>query len=98
MSTPGNTTSRGYGTEHQRLRKAALADLAMRTTAGVTTTCPHCGRPMHVGMALDLDHTDDRRGYRGLAHRSCNRSAGGKKGNASRARRRTARPATSRAW
>lgn len=25
---------------------------------------------------LDLDHTEDRQGYQGLAHRGCNRRAG----------------------
>lgn len=94
MPTPGNTTARGYGAQHQRLRRVLLATLTTRALAGHTTPCPRCGEPMHPTQHLDLDHTDDRSGYRGLAHRSCNRSAGAHKSN----RRRTARPATSRAW
>lgn len=35
-------------------------------------------------QALDLDHDDDRRRYRGMAHASCNRRAGAIKGNKER--------------
>lgn len=80
MPAPGNTTARGYGADHQRRRRAALAALVPGTP------CGRCGQPMHPGQHLDLDHTDDRDGYRGLAHSRCNRSAGGKKGSAGRRR------------
>jgi len=53
--------------------------------------CVRCGRVMLPGEALDLDHTDDRGGYLGMAHAACNRAAGARKGNASRARARQAR-------
>jgi hypothetical protein len=33
---------------------------------------------MYRTQQLDLDHDDDRQGYRGLAHARCNRQAGGK--------------------
>ena len=91
MATAGNTTARGYGYEHRRIRQALL------TTLAPGTPCPHCQRPMDASMALDLDHTDDRRGYRGLAHRTCNRRAGAHKRNAMRSQR-SAKPVTSRNW
>ena len=46
--------------------------------------CTRCGLIMYPGQALDLDHTDNRDGYLGFAHRSCNRRAGARKGNALR--------------
>lgn len=88
MPTTGSTTARGYGYEHRRIRQALLAALVPGTP------CPHCQRPMQPGMDLDLDHTDDRSGYRGLAHRSCNRRAGAHKRN----RQRPTRTTTSRDW
>jgi hypothetical protein len=93
MAKPGSTAARGYGGEHQRIRRSLLATLAPGTP------CPRCGQPMHPSQPLDLDHTDDRTGYQGLAHQSCNRRAGARKGNA--ARRNAARPKTfmtSRRW
>lgn len=86
----GSTTARGYDHRHRRIRQALLAALVPGTP------CPHCQRPMHPDQHLDLDHTDDRRGYRGLAHASCNRAAGAKKRNAMR--NRPAIPVTSRKW
>jgi len=43
---------------------------------------------MLEGQALDLDHTADGEGYRGMAHSRCNRSEGARRGNAAKARRR----------
>ena len=83
-----NTTERGYGSDHQRTRKALLAE-------AYGQPCHHCGRPMLPGQALDLDHTADRSAYRGFAHAHCNRSEGGKRGNAKRRRRPLK---TSRRW
>jgi hypothetical protein len=83
------TSQRGYGTSHQKARAAAIA--AHRDG----DPCARCGHPMHGDPAnLDLDHSDDRTQYRGLAHRQCNRSAGGRKGRRQRSRRAT----TSRTW
>jgi hypothetical protein len=38
---------------------------------------------MLAGQALDLDHTDDRRGYKGFSHAECNRRAAGFKSTGS---------------
>ncbi|MFI0482222.1 hypothetical protein [Actinomadura sp. 9N215] len=90
---PGLTTARGYGWRHQQARRAALA----RLSADPGQPCSRCGAPMFPGQLLDLDHSEDRAGYLGLAHRRCNRSAGAVKGNARRGRGR-AKPITSRDW
>jgi hypothetical protein len=75
----GTTSSQGYGTDHQKLRRQLLA-------TAVGRLCTRCGQPIQPGQPVDLDHTDDRRGYRGMAHRSCNRAAGGRRGAARRRR------------
>lgn len=98
------TTEQGYGWEHQKARRAAL----LRLRDG--DPCSRCQQPMYRSQArsLDLDHTEDRTTYRGLAHARCNRQAGQALGIARRrARTRTrapdAKPAintavNSRAW
>lgn len=89
----GTTTQRGYGRAHQDARKAALRDLADGTL------CGRCGQPMYRGQRLDLDHTEDRTGYRGLAHRGCNRRAGQAKATRQRAAQPKRQPAPrSRNW
>lgn len=70
----GSTTARGYGAQHQRLRKAML-----HTAVG--SACTRCGKPITSTNGIDLDHNDDGDGYLGFAHSSCNRSAGAIKGN-----------------
>jgi hypothetical protein len=72
-----STTERGYGYEHQALRRALLP-------GAYGQPCRHCGETMQPGQPLDLDHTDDRTGYRGMAHATCNRRAGADKTNAQR--------------
>lgn len=90
----GSTTARGYGYDHQKLRRALLP-------YAYGTPCPHygidplCTGLMQPGQHLDLDHTDDRAGYRGMAHATCNRRAGARKGNAHREQPATD---TSRDW
>lgn len=73
-----------YGGEHQAVRRANLP-------YAYGAPCGRCGRPMLAGQPLDLDHNDDRVGYRGFAHARCNRSAGGKVGRARQLTRRTAK-------
>jgi hypothetical protein len=67
--------------------------------------CTRCGGPLYRSDAvrprldparLELDHDDDRQGYRGLAHARCNRQAGGK-AKAMRYRKRKQQPTTTQA-
>lgn len=81
MSAKDKTSARGYGSAHQRQRKAIAAKLK----AGAVLTCWRCGGALVQGMAWDLGHDDqDRSLYRGPEHRKCNRSAGARMGNAMR--------------
>jgi hypothetical protein len=73
-----------YGDGHQAVRRA----VAPYATG---SACVRCGRPILPGQPWDLDHTDDRAGYLGVAHAGCNRAAGGRKGNARSRQRRNAR-------
>jgi hypothetical protein len=71
------------GGDHQAVRRALLPGVA-------GTTCPRCGRQILPGQEVDLDHVDQPVVYGGggrriLAHRRCNRSAGGQLGNARKA-------------
>lgn len=76
------TTARGYGAEHQRIRKALLP-------YAYGARCVHCGELMLPGQALDLDHTRDRLAYRGFSHAKCNRGEASRiaKDNRQRSRR-----------
>lgn len=65
------TAERGYGAAHRRERQAAA-----RLVAYGLAFCSRCGSWIQPGTAWDLDHTDDRLGYAGPAHASCNRRAG----------------------
>jgi hypothetical protein len=88
----GSTTERGYGWAHQQARAEALAVMPDGQA------CTRCRLPMWRAEAelLDLDHTDDRSQYAGLAHRSCNRRAGQAKAVASRQRHGQARRTSKR--
>lgn len=82
--------SRRYAGPHQTVRKHTKQ-------AAYGSPCCRCGRPMLEGQELDLDHTDDGAGYRGWAHATCNRSAGGRLGATRRVanqRRRRVLPTT----
>jgi hypothetical protein len=67
---PG-TAARGYGSKHQRIRRALLA------VYNPSDPCPRCGEPLGGNpVLLDLGHVDgDRSRYNGLEHASCNRGA-----------------------
>jgi hypothetical protein len=64
---------RGYDRTH-RVGRAVWA----RIVAADQAVCGRCLRPILPGESWDLDHRDDRKGYRGAAHSSCNRAAGGR--------------------
>ena len=89
----GDTTARGYGWLHQRTR-AAWAPLV----AAGQVCCARCGHPIVPGQPWDLGHTEDRTGYTGPEHRSCNRAAGARKANASRQRLAGIRRAMRERW
>lgn len=67
----GTRQQRGYGAEHQRTRAELLPQ-------AYGQPCPHCGERMWPDQALHLDHTDDRSGYIGMCHSTCNLSRAGK--------------------
>lgn len=73
-----------YGRAHRAIRRRLAADT-------VGTPCVRCGVLIVPGDELDLDHTDDGRGYLGMAHAACNRAAGARKGNALRGQRKRIR-------
>lgn len=69
----GRRQARGYGADHDQLRKQWAPVVA----AGLVD-CSRCGKRILPGQAWHLDHTDDRQGYRGPSHADCNLSAAGK--------------------
>lgn len=87
-----STTARGYGYDHQKLREALLP-------GAYGQPCHHCTELMLPGQDLDLDHSDDRTAYRGMAHATCNRQAGSAKAHALHEREPDIEdPCTSRSW
>jgi hypothetical protein len=88
----GLTTLRGYGSEHQKLRK-----LIEPVVLSGQAHCTRCRRLIAPGAKWQLDHTEDRTGYLGPAHASCNLRAGAVKGNRMRGKARSATRAASRA-
>ena len=62
-----SSARRGYGAAPKRKREELLAQWKPGDP------CAHCGQPMWSKTGLDLAHTQDRTGYRGLAHAECNR-------------------------
>ena len=70
--------ARGYGRAHEAERRRWK-----RVVEAGEAFCTRCGLP--VTGAFHLDHSDDRTEYLGVAHPSCNMSAGGRKGQAASA-------------
>jgi hypothetical protein len=84
------TTERGYGPEHQAERERWRP-----VVESGEAVCSRCHSAIAPDDDWDLDHLDDRSGWSGPAHRSCNRSAGAVKGNVARGR---GREMTVRRW
>jgi hypothetical protein len=82
-----------YDHHHRQLRRQLEPEAHGRP-------CHFCHQLMLPGQKLDLDHTVDRKSYRGIAHASCNRRDGGRRGAAAtnRKRRKPADPGPSRQW
>ena len=74
----GSPAERGYGNSHRAERARRLPD-------AYGTLCHFCNEYMYPHHELALDHTEDRTGYRGIVHLSCNARDGGRRhgGNAS---------------
>jgi hypothetical protein len=74
----GSRQARGYGPEHDRLRR----DWKPKVEAGQVDchaeVCLLPQRRIWLGMDWDLGHTADRTTWTGPEHTTCNRSAGGK--------------------
>lgn len=73
----GTRQQRGYDRAHELEREAQLPDAYGKP-------CHLCGERMWPHQKLALDHTEDRTGYRGIAHASCNARDGAQRGNALR--------------
>ena len=71
-----------YGYRHTlERRRWAMALLSQ------SLPCTVCGKTVTAVMDWHLDHTDDGRGYLGVAHAKCNTRKGAIKGNKMRAER-----------
>lgn len=62
-----SSASRGYGPAHRRKRAELMAIMQDGDP------CVLCGEAMSRQDSIDLAHTADRTGYKGLAHAHCNR-------------------------
>ena len=71
--------ARGYTNAHVARRRQLEPLVATGQVA-----CCRCGQPIHPGQLWHLDHRDDRRGYLGPAHATCNLRAAAQKTNANR--------------
>ena len=68
-----NTTRRGYGSSHQKLRAQLLAQFVPGQP------CARCRKPITSRKDAQLGHDDhDRTRYRGLEHVACNEATSGR--------------------
>jgi hypothetical protein len=73
----GTRQQRGYDAAHDALRAELLPQ-------AYGQPCHLCKERMWPHEELALDHTEDRTGYRGIVHLSCNARDGAQRGNAAR--------------
>jgi hypothetical protein len=81
---PGETTARGYGADHQRLRAQWDAYVQAGDAHCHAAICLEQTRWISPGTAWDLGHTPDRQAYTGPEHARCNRTEGARRGNRNR--------------
>lgn len=86
MPTPGSTKARGYDQRHKDERARWAPVIAAGHGWCAEIKCIEHSRWIPPGSAWDLAHDEDRRTYRGPAHRRCNRSEGATRGNRQRRR------------
>lgn len=74
----GTRQQRGYNAEHDRLRARWKPKVEACTVHCHAKVCVMPARLILPGQAWDLGHTDDRTGWTGPEHATCNRAAGGR--------------------
>lgn len=80
----GNTTDRGYGSRHQKLREQWEPYVEAGTVNCHAIVCLMPDRWIRPGSEWHLGHTRDRTGWTGPEHAKCNLSEGGKRGGKKR--------------
>jgi hypothetical protein len=98
MSTKGSTAERGYTGEHVKLKERWRPIVDRGEAHCAEIICLYRTRWIPPGMAWDLAHDRGTGGYRGPAHRKCNRAEGARWGNQLRGRRRRMHLAQPRHW
>lgn len=89
-----STAQRGYGTEHQKLRRAWKPYVDAGKVRCHAVVCLMPSRWIAPGAPWDLGHTRDRTGWTGPEHRKCNRA----EGSARIPKWRRRRPTVTRRW
>lgn len=78
---PGDTTERGYGSDHQKVRAQWAPIVESGEAWCAEVVCLEPSRWIRPGTPWDLAHSRDRTAYLGPAHARCNRSEGSRRGN-----------------
>jgi hypothetical protein len=88
MTGAGSTAERGYTGEHVKLKERWRPVVEAGNADCAEIICLYRSRWIPPGAKWDLAHDRSTGGYRGPAHRKCNRSEGARWGNQARGRRR----------